>query len=132
MALTVPNQGEQIILEALVNKTAPETLVLCLYSNNATISETLTEAGVTEVSGNGYSNITLTGSNWTTTPGAPTEISYPQQTFTFTGAAGNVYGYYVKQATSGKLVWIEAFTDGPYNIQNNGDQIKVTPKITLE
>jgi hypothetical protein len=29
-------------------------------------------------------------------------------------------------------VYAERFTDGPYNIANNGDNIKVTPTISAE
>jgi hypothetical protein len=132
MTLLVPNQGEDIALKALVNHTAPQNLVLRLFTNNYTPVETTTEADVTEASGNGYAAITLTGGSWTFTPGAPSLAEYAQQTFTFTGALGNVYGYYLTQVTSGKLVYAERFTDGPYNIVNNGDQIKITPKITAD
>lgn len=132
MALVVPNQGEQIALEAFVGKTAGQNLVLRLYTNDITPGETNTEATYTEASGNGYSAITLTAASWTVTPGAPTSATYAEQTFTFTGALGNVYGYYFTQVTSGKLVWAERFTGAPFNIANNGDQIKITPQITLE
>jgi hypothetical protein len=43
----------------------------------------------------------------------------------------NVYGYFVVQTTSGILLWAERFSDGPYPIANNGDQIKVTPRFEL-
>jgi hypothetical protein len=131
-ALVLPNQGEQLALEAMVGKTAGQNLVLRLYTNNYTPVEGTTEASVTEASGNGYSAITLTAANWSFAAGDPSTLSYAEQTFTFTGALGNVYGYYFTQVTSGKLVWAEKFTNGPYNIQNNGDQIKITPAITLE
>jgi len=132
MALVVPNQGEQIALEALLNKTAPQNLVLRLYTNDVTPGETDTEAAYTEASGDGYAAENLTASSWVVTPGAPTSAAYPQVTFTFTGALGNVYGYYLTQAVSGKLVYAERFSDGPYAIANNGDQIKVTPTITCD
>jgi len=132
MALVVPNQGEQLALDAFTGKTAGQNLVLRLYSSNTTPAETDTEASYTEASGSGYSAITLTAANWTTTPGAPTETAYAEQTFTFTGALGNVYGYYFTQVTSGKLTWAERFTAAPFAIANNGDQIKITPKLTLE
>lgn len=131
MALTCPNQGEVIILEAALNKTAPQDLDLCLYSNNALLTESVTEASVTAVTGGGYAPIQLTASSWTVTGGDPTTAAYAKQTFTFTGSVGNVYGYYIKQRTSGKLVWVEAFSDGPYNIANNGDKIEVTLNATL-
>jgi hypothetical protein len=132
MALVMPNQGEAIALEALVNKTAPETLELRLFTNNYTPINSTDETDVTEASGSGYSAKTLTGGSWTVTPGSPSSAAYAQQTFTFSGALGNVYGYYITQATSDKLVWAERFSNGPYNVQNVGDEIKVTPTITLQ
>lgn len=130
MALVVPNTGEQDMLEAFLNKTAPENLTLKLFTSNTTPGETDTAATFTEASGNGYAAVALTAANWTVTQGAPTSAVYPEQTFTFTGALGNVYGYYIVGTTSGKLKWAERFTNGPYNIATNGDQIKVTPTIT--
>lgn len=132
MTLLVPNNGEARMLKAVVNHTAPENLVLKLFTNNVTPGETDTAGTYTEASGNGYAAITLTGSSWTITEGAPSDASYAQQTFTFTGNLGNVYGYFIVQVTSGLLMWAERFTDGPYAIVNNGDQIKITPKITLD
>ena len=132
MALLVPNQSEEIMLEAFLNKTAPQDLVLRLYSSNTTPAESDTEATYTEVTGGGYSGSNLTAASWTVTQGNPTTAAYPEVTFTFTGSVGNVYGYYVTQVTSGFLMWAERFTSGPFNISNNGDQIKITPQITLE
>jgi hypothetical protein len=132
MPLLVPNGSEATMLEAILNKVAPQNLVLRLFTNNVTPGETDLAAAYTEASGNGYAAITLTAASWSVVEGAPSEASYPEQTFTFTGALGNVYGYYVTQATSGKLMWAERFTGAPFNIANNGDQIKVTPKLTLE
>lgn len=132
MTLLVPNNGEGDMLAYAVNKSAPENLVLRLFTNNVTPAEGDTAASYTEAAGNGYAAITLTGANWVITEGAPSDASYAQQTFTFTGALGNVYGYYLTRATSGRVAWAERFTDGPYNVVNNGDQIKITPRITLD
>ena len=131
MALLVPNQGEGIFLTNIVNKAAAENLVLRLYSSNTTPAEADTELTYTEVTGaNGYAAVTLAGASWNApTEGDPTFIDYAKQTFTFTGAEGNVYGYYLTQVTSGKLVYAERFAAAPYNIVNNGDKIEVTPKI---
>jgi hypothetical protein len=132
MTLLVPNQGEAIALEALVNKTAAQNLVLRLFKNNKTPSETDTEADYTEADFTGYSAPTLTGASWVSTPGAPSQVAYAEQTFSSSAGSQSqpVYGYYLTQASSGKLVWAERFTAGPYTITNNGDQIKVTPVIT--
>lgn len=135
MALLVPNQGAELTLAAIVNKTAPQDLDLCLFKNNYTVVEGTTEAAVTAADFTGYAVIQLTAATWTVTSGAdPGSISYPQQTFTSTAGSQNqpIYGYYIKQRTSGKLVWAENFTDGPYTIVNNGDAIKVTPVLTAD
>jgi hypothetical protein len=134
MSLILPNQGEKIALEALVAKTAGQNLILKLFKSNTTPGESDTEATYTEANFTGYSAITLTAANWSVSEGAPTEASYAQQTFTSTAGSQsqNVYGYYLVQVTSGKLVWAERFSDGPYTIVNNGDSIKVTPKITCD
>lgn len=132
MPLLVPNPSETTMLEAILNKVAPQNLVLRLFTNNVTPGETDTAATYTEASGNGYAAQPLTAASWTVAEGAPTEATHPEVTFAFTGALGNVYGYYVTQATSGKLMWAERFTGAPFNIANNGDQIRVTPKLTLE
>lgn len=134
MALVLPNQGEGIALKALLNHTAGQNLVLRLFKSNTTPAEADTEATYTEATFTGYSSVTLTGSSWTIAEGAPSEASYAQQTFTSSAdqASQSVYGYYLTQVTSGKLVTAERFSDGPYAIVNNGDQIKVTPKITAD
>jgi hypothetical protein len=131
MAVIFTNAAEVIALKNFLNNTAPETLVLRLYSNNRSPAKTDVAADYTEVSGNGYSAITLTPANFSFTAGDPSSAAYPQVTFAFTGAAGNVYGYYVTQQTSGDLVFANRFSNAPINIANNGDEIRVTLSITL-
>lgn len=133
MTIRVPNGGELLMLGRIVNKIPQEDLVLCLYSNNITPSETDTISTYTELTGTyGYAAKTLTGANWTTTSGDPCSADYAQQTWTFTGAQGNVYGYFVRGASTAALIYAERFSDGPYNVTTNGDMIKVTPKLTLQ
>jgi hypothetical protein len=134
MPLLVPNQGEQIALEALVGKTAGQNLVLRLFKSNTTPAESDTEATYTEADFTGYAGITLTAASWSFSGGNPSTLSYAQQTFTSSAGSQNqpVYGYYFTQVSSGKLVWAERFTDGPYTIVNSGDAIRVTPAITQE
>lgn len=133
MALNFPNTGENIALEALVNKTAPQNLVLKLYSSNTTPSDTDTHTTYTEATFAGYSAITLTGANWNAASAG--SISYnAQQTFTrsTTGAVENIYGYYVVQATSGTLVYSERDANAPFAVTNSGDAIKITPTISAD
>lgn len=131
MALNIPNEGEAVALSILVGKTATENLRLRLFTNNFTPSDTNTSANFTEATGNGYANLLLTAASWVVTEGAPSHADYPEVTFLFTGALGNVYGYYITGETSGKVRFAERFADGPYVIEGSGDQIRVTPILTL-
>ena len=132
MTLRVPNVGEVLMLKNIVNNTAPQNLILMLNTNDVNNFETDVTANYTEASGAGYANVTLTGTTWAINSADPSNATYAQQTFTFTGSLGNVYGYFIAETTSGILKWAERFSNGPFDIQNNGDQIKVTPIITLK
>jgi hypothetical protein len=134
MTLVVPNAAEDVMLQNILNKTAPQEQTLKLFKSNTVPAETDTEATYIEADFTGYAAIPLAHANWTITPGAPTSAAYPEQTFSSTAGAQsqNVYGYYVIQTVSGKILWAERFTGGPYLIQNLGDQIKVTLQFTGE
>lgn len=134
MALVVPNAGEGRALHNFLNKTAPQDQSLRLYQNNITPAETDTAATYTVATFTGYANIALNGASWTVTEGAPSSAAAAQQVFASTAdqAAQSIYGYYVVQAVSGIIMWAERFTNGPYVIANNGDEIRVTPQITFD
>lgn len=135
MALVVPNASEVIMLNYILNKDAPENISLLLYANNVIPDENSTEATFTEVaSGLGYTTggISLTPGSWSVISGNPSQAEHTEVTWTFTGAAGNIYGYYVTRDTGGELLWAERFSNGPFNITTNGDEIKITPRLTLE
>jgi hypothetical protein len=129
MALNVPDVGENLALEMIVNKTAAQNLVLKLYSNNITPSDTDTAGTYTESTFTGYAAITLTGASWGAASGG--SIAYAQQTFTCSGAGSeNCYGYFVVQLASGTLLYSERGTGVPFVITTVGDNVKVTPTIT--
>lgn len=134
MALLVPNGGESIALQYLVNKvTVTRDLIYRLFATNVTPAETDTAGSYTEATGGGYASKTLTGASWTVSGTAPTSIDYAQQTWTFTGPLTTnltVYGYYVTRVTDADLVLAEAFTS--FVPTNNGDQILLTPHITAD
>lgn len=133
MALLFPNTGENIALEALVNKTAPQNLVLKLFSSNTTPAEGDTAVTYTEATFAGYAAATLTGASWNAASAG--SIAYSaQQTFTrsTTGTTENIYGYYVVQVTSGTLVYAERDVSAPFAVTNNGDTIKITPTISAD
>jgi len=133
MALLVPDVSEVILLETMLNKTAATDVKLRLYTNNRTPGEDDDIASYTESTGTGYVAITLTGSSWTVaTAGGTTTAEYAQQTFTYSGAEANIYGYYVTNSSGAEVLWAELFSDGPYSIPAGGGSVKITPKIELD
>jgi hypothetical protein len=132
MSVLFTNRGEKIALQNLVNQTAPQTLILRLYSNNKTPTELDVAGDYTEVSGYGYSSTTLTPNSFVFVEDSPSTATYPTITYTFTGAAGYIYGYFVTQTSSGNLVFANRFTNAPIQIANDGDQIRVTLTIQLQ
>jgi hypothetical protein len=131
MPLLMPLDGAKDVLAYLVNKQAPEDLVLRLFVNNIVPAKTDTAANYTEASGLGYAELTLVGADWTILDTDPPVAIGAQQVFTFTGALGNVYGYFLTRETSGKIAWAERFSDGPYSVARAGDDIKVIPRLEL-
>lgn len=130
MALNFPDVGENLALEMIVNKTAPQNLSLKLFSNNITPADSDTAGTYTEATFTGYSAITLTGASWNAASAG--SIAYSaQQTFTrtSTGVTENIYGYYCVQVTSTTLLYSERDGAAPVAMTNNGDNIKITPTI---
>ncbi|RPI65959.1 MAG: hypothetical protein EHM43_12030 [Ignavibacteriae bacterium] len=134
MALNVPTIGAQTLLRRALGDVATGNLLLKLYTNDVTPAEGDTVATYTVASGNGYADKTLTDGSWTVTNADPAVATYDSgaQVFTFTGALGNVYGYYITDAAGTTLMWSERFTGAPFNVQNNGDTITVTLQLTLD
>lgn len=130
MALNFPDVGENLVLEMIVNKTAPQNLVLKLYKNNITPSDTDTAGTYTEATFGGYAAITLTGASWNAASSGT--IAYgSQQTFTCNATAtDDIYGYYVVQSSSGTLLYSERDANAPFAVRNSGDAVKITPTIS--
>lgn len=131
MAGVVSDVAESVALQLLVGKiVTPEALVLRLFTNDIVPDDGTLVGALTEATGSGYAAITLTGAKWLVSSRDPTVITYDQQTFSFTGALGNVVGYYLTRASSGDLIAAERFSDGPYNIGAVGDTILINPRLT--
>lgn len=127
MALYVPQVGLTRMLDEIIG----DTLTLRLFSNNHTPAAGDTSSDYTEVSGSGYSAQALTFANWTTTADNPAYTTYNDfVTFNFTGAPGNVYGYYITRA-SGEVVLAQVFPSAPF-VPVNGSYIKIKPRITAD
>jgi hypothetical protein len=135
MSLVVVNAGEVSILELLFNKRAVFDTTLHLFTSNTTPSETDTFASYTEATYVGYSSLIITGTDWTITPGNPTQAVATQQVFTAGGPGlpETIFGYLICRGNPGHpLLWAERFTNGPYTLLQAGDAIKITPKFTGE
>lgn len=134
MALLVPTVGEVDGLKAFVAHTAATELIMKLYTNPVTPAEGDTAGSYTEATFNGYSAKTLTGTSWTVTPGDPSVATYAVQPFIVSSTTTQqlIYGYFCVRVTSGILAYAERFTNGPYAMQNAGDTINITPRITLD
>lgn len=134
MTILVPNNGEGDALSAFVNKSTLSDLILRVFKNNITPSETDTAATYTEADFSGYAAATLTGASWTISEGAPSQASYAQQTFTrnATGAAQTVYGIYMTRSSGGRIALAELDPAGPFTLTNNGDVYKYTPQVTAD
>ena len=131
MALNVPHTGENLALEMMVNKTLAQNIVLKLFNNNITPSDTDTAATYIEATFPGYAAVTLAGASWNAAAGGI--IAYnAQQTFTrsSTGTTENIYGYYCVQLTSGILLYSERDGAAPFAVTNLNDAIKITPTIS--
>lgn len=129
--IVVPNAEEVRILQARISN---EDNSLKLFVNDATITNATVESDLTEMSTHGYAAKTLSSGSWTITSdvNAGSTAVYAKQTFDFTEAAAViVYGYYIVGSTSGDLKVVEKF-DNAQTVSNADDQIKITPKITVD
>jgi len=133
MSLLCPNVGEVQLLSLALGKASAENQTLKLFTNDKTPAEGDVAGDYTEASGSGYAAKTLTGANWSmATEDGVTTGAYAEQEFTFTGALGDVYGYFVVGATSEIILWAERFSDAPFNVKGSATPIKITPKITMD
>jgi len=124
------DEGENWVADILFGSVSVDTyLYLGLYKDTSEPAETDGLSDLTEEDGSGYARIMLTRGTWSV---AGDDASYAEQTFTASAVWGNVYGYFIGTSPddSGKLLCVEDFDDGPYDV-GNGDSIKITPKITV-
>lgn len=128
MTLIVSNIGETTMLESIFKTASPEAFKLKLFTNDYSPVEGTVAGDLTEATGAGYAEIALTRASFTVSGDT---ASYAQQTFTFTGAEPTIYGYYIVETSSGKLILSERFSDAPYAIPTGGGTVKITVNVTL-
>lgn len=133
MTLLVPYSAQVLFLQRILT----EDCKLKLFSNDHTPGQTDTVASLTEVSGGGYAEITLTFANWTITEGDPSVAVYTDfQDWNFTGTTsgpGTIYGYYITDDGETELLWEERFdpADVPFT-PISGSLVRVKPRITSD
>lgn len=144
MPLFVPDSAEILMLRYILKITTPDDQVIRLFKNNLTPSDatnlpTNQPSGTgpdqpTEADQAGYTARTLLAAGWTISQSlGVTTAQWSEVTFTFTTAA-TIYGYYVTghNATTHPLLWAERFSGAPFTLPDNGGEIAITPKITLD
>jgi hypothetical protein len=130
--LIVPAVGETKLLEFMLGKSVPGNQTLHLYLGDTAITDTVVAGDFLEMSTLGYASKSLTKANWVIAQDNNVALAtYAEQSWTFTGGSQvSVYGYFIKDTTTGVLLWAERFVQSK-DILNNGDVIRITPKITL-
>jgi hypothetical protein len=132
MAIVVPSQGLEDILEYALNKTEPTEVKLKLFKNDLTPDADTVIGDFTESDIAGYDagGKTLAGASWTVATATGTEGTFAEQTWTFT-EAGSIYGYYVTNNAGTAVLWCERFTDAPHTFPSGGGTESITPAITI-
>lgn len=129
MAGFTPDEGEVLLQNLTLNGADVDRgvdLELLLFTNTS-ITDTITEATLTEPTGTGYARINLVDANWSAG-------GYAKQTFTAGagGWTGNFEGYaIVTKGTTPRILAIEVDASGPFTFIEN-DQYEVTPQIDFD
>lgn len=132
MAGVAGNAFKQKCLQAGLNDTAQSLdQYIILFKNNYTPVETSVLGDFTEATFTGYAQEVLTGTDWTVTSAAPAVATQPQVTFASTAdqTPELIYGYAVFLSDD-TFVCGEKFSSAQ-TIENNGDEIRVTPRLRL-
>lgn len=137
-AIVLADEGASVLLGILFTAATQEAhMHLKLFATNTTPAHDMTTATFTEAAGGDYAAKTLactsSGTDWTVNANDPRDVTTAEQTWTFTGALttnGTIYGYYVTNAADNKVLWAQLF-DATFTPANNGDQLKLTPKLQL-
>jgi hypothetical protein len=133
MAYIIPNEGDNHILSAAFQVSG--TMELRLFTNDVTLSATMTVTALTEMTAGGYGGKTILATAWCVpylTAGSA-EVSASGNNangfqFTFTAAPNQTaYGYWVENDQN-KLVVVEKFASS-YYLANAGDTLTIKPKV---
>lgn len=129
MSLIVPSISDILILEFIFGKKqSPLSQTLRLFQNNYVPTKRTVISDLIEVTKNGYNPIILNQSDWTIgTISSITTSTYLEQEFVIEENA-TIYGYYitVNVDSEEKLLWVERFSNGPYDIPSSGGSVNIS------
>lgn len=135
MTLVFASSGESRVLEYLLNKQAQENLIMGFFVNSWLPSKATAITSLVEAAGGGYARLTLPNpSSWSvvaSNANGLAEATYDVRSIIFTASIGPVEGYFMVGTTTGRYMYAEKFSDGPYLIVRSGDQINVLPRIIV-
>jgi len=133
MALLVPNEGKVALADFMNGGPGVSGVSIGLYQNSPTIDQDLVLADVDECDFSGYVTGTLAMDPATLASNKGVLIANPPNAFTHDGGGPlqTVNGYYVFSSGLGVVLWIEEFA-APIDVENNGDEIEVTAKLTVD
>lgn len=133
MVMIIANDDLVITLDYMTSSADAADWKLRLYQNNWTPSHADVLSDYMEATFSGYAEAfpafggaTLVGDQAVADDSAP-------RVFTHNGGGtqNDVYGYYIVNSVSGKLVSAERFAL-PFHFEFNGDTLSVTAQLTLE
>ena len=145
MAVTHSNvQGEVNAIPAGTKVTGFDEIERIVYLNKELVNNVQTATG--DQVNFGFSQVTATshglaegdviyiasGAGNTTTESSTYTVFKSLDANTFSTVPALAVGAGGSSTLYSSIMFAERFTNGPYNIQNNGDQIKVTLNISLD
>ena len=133
MSYMITNEGDNHILSAAFQGSG--TMELRLFSNDATLSATMTVSALTDFTAGGYAAKSILATAWCvpylTAGSAEVSASGDDANgfkFSFTGAPNTTaFGYWVENDQN-KVVAVEKFASS-YYLANAGDTITIKPKV---
>ena len=138
MIVMLPLSARQLMLETILHMRESEDQLLKLYQNNIIPSLNDDAEDFQEATFQGYVPRLLDGRGWNEEIvehdefGLSPKAWYPPQEFRSTAdqEPQHIYGYYIVQAESQRLLWAERFHhEIVYTMSNNGDVLTIRPSM---
>jgi hypothetical protein len=122
----------RIIVESIENYSKSEDLILRLFANDVSVTVGDSASKFSEARFTGYKPCVLKAGQWKraySDSGDLIALEYDEQVFKSSAyqATEKIYGYFITQASDGKLFDAHRFEDAPNPITNLNDQIQMTP-----